>query len=351
MKITFVVSYLEETGGHRAVLEIGSRLERRGHDVTLLYPARSILSRRNAALRRAPAALPDILFRRNRDVLDWFEFPGRVLRVRDLTPETAPPADVVVATAWQTAGRVARFAPEAGRKVYFIQHYETWSGNAAAVDATWRMPFTRIVTSEWLAALARARFGIDDVRVIPYGVDHDVFYPEPVTRASEGLRVGLMYHVEEWKGVHDALAALSLSGAPVQLVAFGVFEPGRDLPHGTEYHPRPTRDDLRRIYSSLDVFLCASWTETGPMTVPEAMACGTCVVSTDVGNVRLWTNDGTAAFLAPPRAVEELAAQLRRALEDSAERSRRAAAGRRSIAAFTWDRATDEFEAVIGAAA
>jgi glycosyltransferase involved in cell wall biosynthesis len=354
MRITFVVSYLELTGGHRAVLEIGARLARRGHDVTLLYPARSILSRRNELLRRLP--LPDRLrapfFRRNGDVLDWFPFPGKVVRVEDLVPDAAPDADVVVATAWQTATRVARFPQRAGAKAYFIQHYETWSGRQPAVDATWRMPFLRIVSSAWLAELARERFGIEDVHVVPYGVDTASFWPAAVERDPDLLRVGLLYHVEPWKGVADALEALRRvrRERTVRPVAFGVFPPGSDLPDDCEYHRAPTREALRHLYSSLDVFLCASWSETGPMTVPEAMACGACVVSSDVGNVRMWTEDGRAAFLAPPRDVDELTRQLARALDDESERRRRAARSLEVVKAFTWDRATDEFERALGAA-
>jgi glycosyltransferase involved in cell wall biosynthesis len=352
MKIAFVVSYLESTGGHRAVLEIGTRLVRRGHDVTLVYPERSILSRRNEVLRRlGPDALLGPLYRRNGDALDWFDFPGRILRVPDLDPRYAPEADVVVATAWQTAERVARFPSSAGRQVYFIQHYETWSGSSARVDATWQRPFIRIASSAWLAELAREKFGIGDVNVIPYGVDHATFWPEPVERADGRVRVGFLYHVEPWKGVAESLAAIEAArvDTSIEIIAFGVFS-GADLPDDVEYHLRPTRDELRRLYSSLDVFLCGSWTETGPMTVPEAMACGTCVVSTAVGNVPLWTRNGEGALLARPRDAADLAAQTRRAVSDPVERRRRADRGRELIAPFTWDRAAEAFDDVLRAA-
>jgi starch synthase len=133
----------------------------------------------------------------------------------------------------------------------------------------------------------------------------------------------------------------------VQAVVFGAFEPPGGLPPGSEITLRPSRDELRGLYSSLDVFLCGSWQETGPMTVPEAMACGACVVSTDVGNVSLWTDGGEAAYLAPPRRPDELGVALAAALADPAERKRRAARGHELIQAFTWDRAAAEVEAIL----
>lgn len=353
MRIAFVLTYLEVTGGHRAVLEIASRLVGRGHDVTLVYPARSVGSRRNDALRAVGRVVPDRLlaplYVENTTELDWFDFPGEIRRIDDLDDFEGARYDVTVATAWRTAEAVAAL-PEnvTGAKAYFIQHYETWGGPADRVDATWRAPFVRIVSSEWLRELARTTFGIDDVDVVPYGVDQDAFFPDPPPVAPERLRVGLMFHTEPWKGVADSLAAVAAARRQrdVELAAFGVFDPSGDLPAGTEYHLRPSRDELRRFYSSLDVFVCGSWTETGPMTIPEAVACGTCVVTTDVGNARLWTGED-GAWIVPPRDPDALGAALADALSRPEERARRAANARDRIRGFTWERATDAFESIL----
>jgi glycosyltransferase involved in cell wall biosynthesis len=358
MRIGFVISFLELTGGHVAVVEIANRLVERGHEVSLVYPARSVASRRNDLLRRADALIPEALlrpfFRTNTSELTWGRFDGQIARIPDLEERWMPELDVIVATAWATAERVATFGSRTGTKVYFIQHYETWAGHEQRVDATWRGPFVRIATSEWLRSLAVERFGIDDVHVVPYGVDLDAFYPDaPPPPPGPFLRVGVLTHVEPWKGVADSLAAVRTAidgGRPVQPVFFGQFAPPEDLPAGTELRIGIAREELRRLYSSLDVFLCGSWTESGPMTVPEAMACGTCVVSTDVGNVSLWSG-GEAAYLAPPRHPDELARALVAALDDPGERARKAALGRELIQAYTWERAAREFAEIVEAAA
>lgn len=353
MRIAFVVSYLELTGGHRAVVEIGNRLARRGHDVLLVYPARSIPSRRNDLLRRLGPLAPEAAFVHNGSRLDWADFAGTIVRVPELDDRYVPDADVVVATAWQTAERVARLGSGKGSKVYFIQHYETWSGPEARVDATWRAPFTRVASSEWLRRLGRERFGIDDVHVVPYGVDLEAFHPGPRSD-GDGLRVGLLHHLDDWKGVAgtvEAVRRLRREGLDVRLAAFGAFADRGPLPADAELHVLPSRDELRRFYTSLDVFVCGSWSETGPMTVPEAMACGVCVVSTDVGNVSLWTNGGEGAFVVPPCDVDALTTALRTALTDPAERTRRAQRGRDLIQPFTWERAADQFECILRSAA
>ena len=357
MRIGFVFSFPALTGGHLAVLEIGSRLAARGHDVIVIYPRRSILSRRNELLRRAGRVLPDSLlaplYRRNESGgLGWFDFPGRVLEVEELEEDALPQLDAVVATAWQTAERVARFGARTGRHVYFIQHHETWTGPAERVEETWREPFARIVSSAWLAGLVRERTGIDEVEVVPYGVDLEVFRPGP-PRGGGPLRVGFLYHRDAWKGVADTLHAIRevSAGRELELAAFGVFPPGPDLPPGTDYRRSPSREELAALYASLDVFVSASWSETGPMTVPEAMACGTCVVATDVGNVSLWSAGGEGAVLVPPRRPDLLARELGAILDDSERRRSLAARGRELIQGFTWDAATSRFEAVLEGAA
>jgi glycosyltransferase involved in cell wall biosynthesis len=341
VKIGFVLSFPQLTGGHLAVLEIGTRLVRRGHEVAMIWPRRSILSRRNTVLRKVPG-FPRAAYALNRGGIDWFDFPGRTLEVEELRGDQLPELDAVVATAWQTAEWVSELGPRQGRHVYYIQHHETWTGSSARVEATWRRPFVRIVSSEWLRPLVG-----DDVAVVPYGVDLDLFHP--AARSSNAPpRVGLLYHREAWKGVADALAAIA--PLDVQLVSFGVFERGDDLPAGTEYHRQPTRGDLAELYRSLDVFVAPSWTETGPMTVPEAMASGICVVATDVGNVSLWSNGGEGAVVVPPRRPDMLRQAIAEVLGDGVRRAEVAARGHELIQSFTWERAAEQFEAIVEAA-
>jgi glycosyltransferase involved in cell wall biosynthesis len=339
------------TGGHIAVVEIANRLAERGHEVDLIYPRRSVLSHRNDILRSAERLvrlrLPDRLWQRNASTLDWAMFTGRIVEVEDLDTQPSERYDVVVATAWRTAEAVATWRDRT-RTIYFLQHYETWSGNAKSVDATWRLPFELVASSEWLRMLARDKFARRDVEVIPYGVDLEIFRPVERT-VGERPRVGFLYHVEDWKGVGDTLTAVEIvrRERDLDLVAFGAFENRGDLPLQTEFHLRPKRSELPALYSSLDVFVCGSWSETGPMTVPEAMACRTPVVATDVGNVRLWTDGGKLAWIVPPRRPDLLARQLTNALDNPEERGRRATAGLQAISSFTWDRTADAFAAVL----
>src|SRR5262249_44340175 len=102
-----------------------------------------------------------------------------------------PDGDAVIATAWQTADPVARLGPQKGRGCYFIQHHETWSGRAARVDETWRLPLRVVVLARWLYERA-VGMGVSDVRLVPSGMDTDKY---EMTRVNETRprRVAMLY--------------------------------------------------------------------------------------------------------------------------------------------------------------
>jgi glycosyltransferase involved in cell wall biosynthesis len=65
-----------------------------------------------------------------------------------------------------------------------------------------------------------------------------------------------------------------------------------------------------------DIFLNTTNIDNTPVSVLEAMACGLCVVSTDVGGLPYLLDHGHDALLVPPDDPEAMAAAVRRALTE-----------------------------------
>jgi glycosyltransferase involved in cell wall biosynthesis len=63
-----------------------------------------------------------------------------------------------------------------------------------------------------------------------------------------------------------------------------------------------------------DILINTTNVDNTPTTVLEAMACGLCVVSTDVGGVPYLVSSGENALLVPPREPEKMAAAVRQIL-------------------------------------
>ncbi|MEW6359069.1 MAG: glycosyltransferase [Planctomycetota bacterium] len=92
------------------------------------------------------------------------------------------------------------------------------------------------------------------------------------------------------------------------------------------------RADVPELLSALDALALPSWSEAMPNAILEAMASGTPIVSTTVGEVPYMVMHGRSALLVPPRNPEALADAVLEMLSDPkmarafARRARRDAA-------------------------
>ena len=75
--------------------------------------------------------------------------------------------------------------------------------------------------------------------------------------------------------------------------------------------PVPKRD-VPSWLNTGDIFLNTTNVDNTPISVIEAMACGLCVVSTDVGGVRYLLDHGHNALLVPPADPERFALAIQR---------------------------------------
>lgn len=79
------------------------------------------------------------------------------------------------------------------------------------------------------------------------------------------------------------------------------------------------RDDHRKaaVYSAADVFVSPSRGETLPLVLQESAACGTPMVSFDVGGVRDILHHGSTGYLAQPESAEDLCKGIEALLGDT----------------------------------
>jgi glycosyltransferase involved in cell wall biosynthesis len=336
VRITFLCPHVRIAGGVRAILTYADRLTASGHRVEVVVPARS---RPRALWRSLRGAGPD-----------WIPgFRARLVWVDRWRADALSDADALVATAWQSAGTVAAAPARCGQKFYFVQHYESlYHGEAAAVDATYRLPLRKIVISTWLRDVMRERFGSEaDVLVTP--VDPALFRAVTVPVTTSRPRVLMLHHEYAWKGTADGFDAVARVKARVpglHLVGFGVSAP-RGATAYDEFHADPPQARLAAIYSSCDIYLCPSWDEGLGMPPMEAMVCGAALVTYDNGGCRDYARDGDTALVARRRDVGDLADKLERLAVEAALRARVARAGAAFVTtAFDWARAVRRMEEI-----
>ncbi len=351
MKITFVLPFVAETGGVRAVLRFARELTGRGHRVTVVTPLIPFAFNggwRTAAGRRVwLGTLRRNLFGGGARAMHELQFP--VTEVPWVSAAFLPVADVVVATAWPTAYAVARLPRKRGVGVYYVFHREIDAGPPAMVDASYRLPLFRTALSQATADVLAHTCGVTVEAITPVGVDAGFWGGAPAA-ARRGV---LMMSGAPRKGGEDGLRVLADVRArfpDLPIVLFGRTPPP-SLPRGIRFETRPDDERLRALYAAAQVFLYPSHVEGFGMPPLEAMAAGCAVVTTRVGAVPDFSRNGVDALWAEAGDVDGLTAGVIALLDDPARASALGAAARERAREFGWEHATDRLEAALTRAA
>ena len=350
LKINFVVNTTGLTGGIRVVFIYANLLKERGHDVRVIYPFD--LSDENFPRKQFfISILKRVKYFFVRQI-SWFDLKCPVLRVPRIIDKYLPDADVIIATANETADWVSKLSPSKGEKVYFIQSYETWTRDKKLVDATWKMPFHRIVIASWLKKIGDG-LEVDIKAIIPNGVDPKEFYCDQKVYHKVS-KILLMAHKLEIKGTRDALKALALlkkDGANFELTIFSAYSPKEldyfDQISDAKFIYRPMGEQLRKLYCDHDIFVSPSWLEGCQLPPMEAMSCGCAVVATNVGGVPDYITPEETALVVEPKQPEKMALQIKRLLENETLLKRLSKNGQDSMKMFSWGASVEKFEKVL----
>ena len=318
MRITFVTPVPIMAGGIRVIAIYAQQLRKRGHEVNVVAPLASPLSKR-ARLRmllqgrRWPRyePRPQNHFQLMGVPVSYLDRPGPV------TGADVPDADVVIGCLWSAANWVSAFGPSKGAKVHFIQGYESHpQGDNAPLEAAWRLPMHKLVISQWLADLARERFGDPDVSVVRNSVNTRQFQAPPRAKRPE-LAVGFVYSDAWSKAAEVAVEACRLASQRIPALHVRVFGhaplPAQvKLPANSEYVVNPPQETLSHLYASCDAWLWSSRQEGFGLPILEAMACRTPVIATRAGAAPELLDEGRGLLVDcdNPEAMAEAIAQV-----------------------------------------
>jgi teichuronic acid biosynthesis glycosyltransferase TuaC len=195
---------------------------------------------------------------------------------------------------------------------------------------------------------ALVEMGVEEGKIVVLrnGVDLDVFRPED--RVASRLRLALprarlavcVGNLVPEKGYSLAIEALRYL-KELHLVLVGDGPSRRELATlartlGVEsrvsFLPVMPQKELRFVYSSADVMLLTSMREGWPNVVLECLACGTPVVSVDVGAVREMLTREDVGAVVPNRDPAIFASAISATLARPAQREEI----RKHAAAFDW---------------
>jgi len=351
MRITFILPFAGTAGGTRVVATYAQRLRRRGHEVVVVSTPR-----RDPGLRAKLRSLVRGSGWFNSRGASHFDHVGvdhRIIdRFRPMTDDDLPDADVIIATWWETAEWVAKLSDRKGAKAYFIQHDETQlSKDTDHVIATWKLPMQKVTIAQWLVDLGKQRCPGEEIALVPNSVDLNQFNAPPRGKQHDPT-VGVMYSQAAFKGCDIALRAYEIAKSQIsnlKLVAFGAQEPNATLPlpDGARYVKDPPQDEIRGIYADCDAWLFASRSEGFGLPILEAMACRTPVIATPAGAAPELVSQGGGVLVSTEDSNAMAQAIVKVcAMSDSDWRAMSEIAYR-TASSYTWDDATDRFEAFL----
>ena len=357
MRIALACPYAwDAPGGVQVhVRQLAGRLRARGHQVLVVTPAARPPADPDVVPVGRPLPLPY-----NGSIAPISPWPWAAAAVRRALERFRPdvvhaheplvPSVSMFAARFPDAPVVATFHAYADRAALFTMA-------APALRPVWRRLSARIAVSEAAASFVRSRFPDDDLRIIPNGVDVELFASARPAPLPEGRRILFVNRLDRRKGF------------PVMVEAFGMVAARRPdavlvvAGDGAARHAvdRLAPDARRRVvmlgvvphhlvppYHAASEVFCAPATgrESFGIVLVEAMAAGLPVVASAIPGYREVVRDGKEGLLVPPGDAAALAGAVERLLDDRPLAKRLGRAGRTRARRYSWDTVAGEIESV-----
>jgi D-inositol-3-phosphate glycosyltransferase len=208
------------------------------------------------------------------------------------------------------------------------------------------------------------------IRLIPPGVDHRLFFPQPRREASarlhlSGVRLLLFVgRLQVHKGPDVAVRALAeaIARDPVETadVVLAIVGGPSGSDHGAEvarlmdlasalgvgerviFFPPQPQARLADFYAAAQAVLVPSRSESFGLVALEAQACGTPVVAAAVGGLRYVVEDGVTGFLVEGHDPGDHANRVLSVLRNGRQARRMGEAGVARSRRFSWDTTAGE---------
>jgi glycosyltransferase involved in cell wall biosynthesis len=318
MKIAYLLPNCGVSGGIAVVCQHANRLQKRGHQVLIVSESEE-------------------------SGIEWF--PDQRVPVVGLHNFPSD-LDILVATAWSTAFRVASLP--ARHKFYFVQSDETrfHPCNSAWEHITrlsYSISYNYLTEARWIRQWLLDDFG-HTAELAPNGLDNAIFAPsEPLEPKGMKPRILLEGAIDlPYKGMAEAFEAVKDIDAEIWCVS-SLGKPKKSWTCHRFFEQVPMTE-MRHIYSSCDILVKLSRVEGFFGPPMEMMACGGAVVVGKVTGYDEYITHEVNALVVDPLDSQQAAAAIKRLIEDTALRDALIANGKLTAERWQWEPTIDIVE-------
>ena len=267
---------------------------------------------------------------------------------------------VPLVASFHTLGKVKNYSLSRGEQP---EPADRLSGEERVIAEADRLVAATPVEASQLVGLYRAAPG--RIRLVPPGVDHELFFPRDRERAKARLHLAdlrlLLFvgRLQAHKGPDVAVRALAEAvardPAATRDVVLAIVGGPSGADHGAEvarlmdlasalrvgervilFPPQP-QSRLADFYAAAEMILVPSRSESFGLVALEAQASGTPVVASAVGGLRYVVEDGVTGHLVEGHDPGDHAERVLAILSDATARARMGDAGVVRSLRFSWD--------------
>lgn len=329
MNIVFFLFNVKTSGGAKIMIEIANSLSIKGHNVLIVVPKGSV-SKRYPNL----CKIKEVGFAFKNQVFSFLiNLPIMIFCRLNMKPA------VVINSFAITSYFSCIFAKlREAKPVLFAQSYEPLLFDSYHIQSKFILllyvwlskrsyglsKLNIIYNSKWTYERIKGIRGNDDyLRIIPLGIDQNIFKPVACKSDKVPIRISCIYKpqkIKGWDTIRIAMNDLHRRGMQFKLVIMfpALIKNDGELGLSCDYEIIcPASDiEIAKVYNSTDLFVNTSRYEGFCLPPLEAMACGTPVIATDSGGIREYAVDGENCILIAPDNVDALIEAVMRLIRD-----------------------------------
>ncbi|APD05692.1 putative glycosyltransferase [Flavobacteriaceae bacterium UJ101] len=330
--INFVLPFppKEPTGGPKVMYIYANMLVERGYKVNIYHSLNTSYKRYSK-----PYFIRRILhYMRRTHQPNWFELDARIhsINIKEVNDSYIKDGDVIISTWWATALEVSKLSKSKGKKINLIQDYENWKGYENLLHTSYDLPNTlNVVIATYLIEILK-KYTQKPVYVIPNSIDTTIYKlenniedrkPSILMLYSKQERKGSLYAIEVVKKLYDKY------GNTLKFSFFGTHHRPSGLPSWVNYVQKP--DHLTQLYNEHSIFLTTSIMEGWGLPACEAMACGCCVIASEIDGHKDFIEHNESGIFFESKNVNEAFEKIMNLIDNDEIRIRIAKKGNHTI--------------------